>query len=128
MLTSNIFRQLEQALNYRTLKHETIAQNIANVDTPNYKAKAVEFRGELDRSIRAFQTDPMHIPFSSEASGNQAYAICTKTDTSYLHNGNNVDVDKEMSELAENQLYYQALIQRMNGKMSSIKMVVKGGR
>lgn len=128
MLTSNIFRQLEQALNYSAVKHKTIAQNIANVDTPNYKSKSVEFRSQFDRSLRAYQTDPKHIPFSTEHLKNSGYTVRTNDDTTYLHNGNNVDVDKEMSELAENQLYYQALIQRMNGKMNSIKMVVKGGR
>ncbi|WLD95147.1 flagellar basal body rod protein FlgB [Alkalihalobacillus sp. AL-G] len=128
MLTSNIYRQLEQALNYSAVKHKTVAQNIANVDTPNYKSKSVEFRTQFDHSLQAHKTDPKHIPFTTEASANRSYTIRTNNDTSFLHNGNNVDVDKEMSSLAENQLYYQALIQRMNGKMNSIKMVVKGGR
>lgn len=45
----------------------------------------------------------------------------------YNHNGNSVDIDKEMTELAENQIYYQALVERINGKFNSIKSVLNGG-
>ena len=45
----------------------------------------------------------------------------------YNHNGNNVDVDHEMAELAKNQLYYQAVVDRLNGKFSSLEKVIRGG-
>ncbi|WP_349410491.1 flagellar basal body rod protein FlgB [Pseudalkalibacillus sp. SCS-8] len=128
MLNSSTIRHLEHALNGRTLNHKIIANNIANADTPNYKAKSIQFKDSLNQSIKATRTDDSHIPFSSESDNTPLYRVKTNNQTSYSHNGNNVDVDKEMSKLAENQLYYQALIQRMNGKMSSIKMVLKGGR
>ncbi|MCY8282095.1 flagellar basal body rod protein FlgB, partial [Bacillus inaquosorum] len=48
--------------------------------------------------------------------------------TSYQQNGNNVDVDKEMTELAQNQINYQALVERMNGKFNSLKTVLTGGK
>lgn len=128
MLNSGTIQNLEQALNYRTANHEAIANNISNADTPNYKAKSVEFRDTLNRSLKAHRTDQKHIPFSTEASVNPSFFTKTNADTSYSHNGNNVDVDKEMTKLAENQLYYQALIQRMNGKFRSMNTVIKGGR
>ncbi|MCF6410561.1 flagellar basal body rod protein FlgB [Pseudalkalibacillus salsuginis] len=128
MLNSGTIQHLENALNYRTANHEAIANNISNADTPNYKAKSVEFRETLNSSLKAYRTDQKHIPFSTEAPNNPSFLTRTNTHTSYSHNGNNVDVDKEMSKLAENQLYYQALIQRMNGKFNSINTVIKGGR
>lgn len=45
----------------------------------------------------------------------------------YSHNGNNVDIDKEMAELAENQIYYNGLVDRINGKFGSLQTVIRGG-
>lgn len=128
MLNSSTTQKLEHALNYRSLNHKTIANNIANADTPNYKAQSVQFKDALNSSMKAYRTDAKHIPFSSETTVDRPFNVKTNANTSYSHNGNNVDTDKEMAKLAENQLYYQALIQRMNGKLSSMKMVIGGGR
>ncbi|MGM7701165.1 flagellar basal body rod protein FlgB [Pseudalkalibacillus sp. Hm43] len=128
MLDSGMIRHLEHALNYRSANHKAIANNIANADTPNYKAKSVAFKQTFNESLKAYRTDAKHVPFSSEAGSTSSYQIRTNQNSSYSHNGNNVDVDQEMAKLAENQLHYQALVQRLNGKMNSMKMVLKGGR
>ncbi len=54
--------------------------------------------------------------------------MTTKNDLVYNHNKNNVDLDKEMSDLAQNQIYYNALVERLNGKFNSLKTVIKGGK
>ncbi len=128
MLDSGMIRHLEHALNYRSANQKAIANNIANADTPNYKAKSVEFRQTFNESLKAYRTDAKHVPFSSESNSTSSHQIRTNQNSSYSHNGNNVDVDQEMAKLAENQLHYQALVQRLNGKMNSMKMVLKGGR
>lgn len=46
----------------------------------------------------------------------------------FNHNGNNVDIDFEMSQMAQNQIYYNALIDRLNGQFNSIKTVLGSGR
>ena len=46
----------------------------------------------------------------------------------YSHNGNGVDMDKEQANLATNQIYYNALVDRMNGKLNTLQNVIKGGR
>ncbi|WP_349305684.1 flagellar basal body rod protein FlgB [Bacillus sp. FJAT-49711] len=127
-LFSGNFQTLEKALNYSSLKHKTIAQNIANVDVPNYKAKAVSFKEVLADSsshIEVNRSDYRHFQF---AIGNGYPQVYTKMNTEYNHNGNNVDIDNEMSDMAENQIYYQALIERLNGKFSTLQNVIKGGR
>lgn len=127
-LFSGNIQTLERALNYSSLKQKTIAQNIANVDVPNYKAKAVSFKEVLAESssqIEAYTTDPRHFRFTIGSEGSHIY---TKHNTEYNHNGNNVDVDNEMSDMAANQIYYQALIERLNGKFSTLQNVIKGGR
>lgn len=128
-LFSGTISTLENALNYSSLKQKVIAQNIANSDTPNYKAKDVNFKTYLNtamnRSFSAKRTDQRHFDFSSNFSPKMN--VVTKQSTSYHSNGNNVDMDKEMTELAKNQIYFNALTDRMNGKFQTLKSVIKGG-
>lgn len=119
-------QRLEQSLDYASAKNKVISQNIANIDTPGYKAKSVEFKSVLESTLEAKRTSPKHIPFQNE--GLFPYRIREQQNTSYNHNGNNVDIDKEMTELAKNQIYYQALVDRINGKFNSLETVLKGGR
>lgn len=122
--------KLEQALNYASLKNQTISNNIANIDTPNYKAKDVSFKNvlttELDKTFDVKRTHNRHIDFSTNS--NSGLRITQNNSTNYNHNGNNVDIDKEMTELAKNQIYYESLIDRMNGKFRSLENVIRGGR
>ncbi len=119
---------LERALHFSTAKNKAISQNIANVDTPNYKAKRVVFKDILNEEkadiFQAKRSHKKHIPFSL---GNHGYKVLENRHTMYNHNGNNVDIDHEMSTLAENQIYYNSLIDRLNGKMQSLQTVIRGG-
>ncbi|HET7579057.1 MAG TPA: flagellar basal body rod protein FlgB [Bacillales bacterium] len=116
---------LAQALNRTSLKERTISQNIANVDTPNYKAKHVVFKDELGRQLEARRTNPRHIPFST-SQGNGTY-IKKETGTTINNNGNNVDMDREMAELAKTQIRYQALVEQLNWKFKDLRTVLRGG-
>jgi len=101
-LFSTTFQTIENGISYASQKQQTIAQNIANVDTPNYKSKTVsrtsEFRGLLHNELEAYQTDSKHIPFSDSSQR----VITQQGNTSYQANGNNVDMDQEMADMAEN--------------------------
>lgn len=120
---------LEQSLNYASAKNRAISSNVANVDTPNYKSKNIVFKDVLNQSmsssIQAKRTDIRHLPFTS--SKDSGFHVVTNHNTSYNHNGNNVDIDKEMAELAKNQIYYNGLIDRINGKFGSLQTVIRGG-
>jgi len=122
---------LEQGLNGAALKQRTISQNIANVDTPNYKAKKVVFQHALDeamegKAFQAYKRDNRHIDFSN--SNSRGPYVTSQKGTMYNHNQNNVDIDMEMAELAKNQIYYNALIERLNGRFNSLQTAIKGGR
>lgn len=126
---SNTIQHLENGLNYSTVKQKVISNNIANVETPGYKAKKVHFNDLLNHEVQkleAYRTDQRHFEFSN--SSYAPYKITTNTKSSYLSNENSVDIDREMSEMAHNQIYYNALIDRLNGKFNSFKTVIKGGR
>jgi flagellar basal-body rod protein FlgB len=126
LFSSPVMKNLEMALDGSSLKQKTISNNLANVDTPGYKAKQTVFKQEFERSLNAKRTNQRHFSFSTDRPS--SFYVKEQSGTTMNHNGNNVDVDKEMAELAKNQLYYQTLVQRINGKFNSIKMVVKGGR
>ncbi|NUK29111.1 flagellar basal body rod protein FlgB [Parageobacillus sp. VR-IP] len=128
-LFSHTIKMLEQGLDYAALREKVIANNIANADTPNYKAKDVQFKAELVRamhSLEAKRTNPKHLPFSH--SMNEKFVVATKGNLVYNHNGNDVDIDREMSNLAENQIYYNALIERLSGNLTTLKTVIRGGK
>ena len=131
-LFSNTINSLENSLNYSTLKQKVISQNIANVDTPNYKAKDVDFKNVFDKtlnqSIEGYRTNSLHYEISSSSTSENKLSISQRNNVSYNNNGNNVDIDKEMAELAENQIYYNALVDRLNGKFNDLKTVIRGGK
>ncbi|TFJ94659.1 flagellar basal body rod protein FlgB [Lentibacillus salicampi] len=130
-LFSGTIQTLESSLNYASAKNRAISNNIANVDTPGFKAKNVEFRNvlndEMTASLESKRTHEKHLPFN-HLNTDQPFRTVSRQHTSYNHNGNNVDIDKEMAELAKNQIYYQALADRISGKFNSLKTAVGGGR
>lgn len=130
-LFGGTFKTLEGSLDYASSKNRTISNNISNVDTPNYKAKDVVFKNVLNDvmvpSLDAKRTNSKHIPFDNVNTG-QSFKTVAQNNTTYNHNGNNVDIDKEMADLAKNQIYYQSLVDRINGKFGSLQSVIRGGR
>lgn len=129
-LFSNTISTLEHALDYSSAKQKVISQNIANVDTPNYKAKDVSFQAVfqdvMEQSFEANKSDSRHYDFSSRPS--RLPGIINKQNVNYNENGNSVDLDKEMADMATNQIYYNAVTERINGKFNTLQSVIRGGR
>lgn len=129
-LFSGTISTLENALTYSSTKQKVISDNIANVDTPNYKAKNVSFKAAyydaLAQTLKTNKTNQKHIDFKSKTIS-PSFALHTKT-VSYNESGNSVDIDKEMADLASNQIYYNALTERISGKFSSLQNVIRGGK
>lgn len=128
-LFGGTFSKLANSLDYATTKNNVLSQNISNVDTPGYRAQKVSFKNALSDALQSGietkRTSEKHIKFNKDEE--QSFRITTTNGTIYNNNGNNVDIDKEMAELAKNQIYYNALVDRINGKLSSLQTVVKGG-
>lgn len=121
---------LENGLSYATLKNKTIANNIANVDTPNYKAQDVSFKKYLTeaqekKGFASNRTDNRHYDFSISQSTPGVYSY---ENFRTRENGNAVNMDAEQVSLADNQIYYNALIDRIGSKFNTLNTVVKGGR
>ena len=120
---------VEQGLSFSATKGKTISQNIANIDTPNYKAKNVSFKEVFadarENTLEAYRTNERHIGFKSN--GTQP-GVFNYSNLRYRNNGNGVDMDKEQADLAANQIYYNALVDRINGKFNTLQNVIRGGR
>jgi len=131
-ITGGKTKVLEKALDAAWLRNEAIAQNLANVDTPGYKRKTVSFEEHLDKAlgsgIEGKRTHERHIPIGK--TNVDTVPIYIKTDNSSLsirQDGNNVDIDNEMAQMAKNTLKYNLLIQSINSGFNRIKSVISGG-
>lgn len=130
MFDTRSMRILERSLDAASLRQKVIANNIANVDTPNFKRSEVRFeeflRLEMDerRNRLALQrTDQRHI-HNGISRGHPTPRVTTDMTTSFNHNNNNVDIEYEMALLADNQLKYNLLIDRMNGFFKSMRTAI----
>ena len=120
---------LKKALDSQSQRHLLISSNISNIDTPGYKAKDIDFKGTLRSALGTGDglairtTHSGHIgPNKSDIKELQAEAF-TEEDAS-KSNGNNVNIDKEMMKLAENQISYNATIQMMAKRGSTIRAAI----
>ncbi len=126
---------LEKALDLRSRKHNLLVSNIANKDTPNYKASDLSFEREMEKligthkSLKLSKTCSGHI--GSNNSGND-YSDVTIIKTSQGlakgGDGNTVDIEKEMTSLAENHLLYDAATQIIRKKLQGLKVAIQGGK
>ena len=102
------------------LRNEAISQNIANIDTPGYKRKSVSFEEHLAQAMKRKDFK------KSDVDGINIRVTEENKNLSVRLDGNNVDIDMEMAELAKNTIKYNAMTQLAG--YSKIKMVIKEGK
>lgn len=116
---------IKKTLDVAVLRHNAISNNIANVNTPDYKVNKVEFEKFLTEAkdgINMTRTNEMH--FGLKTIDEIEPVIEKRTSTSMNDNGNNVDIDMEMAELAANEIYHSTLIQQINSRLGSLSYVI----
>ncbi|MGM0437987.1 MAG: flagellar basal body rod protein FlgB [Bacillota bacterium] len=138
---------LQLGLDGAKKRQEAISNNIANVDTPGYKRKDVDFLSVLknakaanDRTKTSSKVSQAKRPESSGlkmtnskhlnslSSKQSEFSFNTENNTKYRNDNNNVDIDNEMAEMAKTNLYYRTLAQRVSSKFSNLNEVIsKGG-
>lgn len=123
---------LSKSLDLSWKRNELIANNIANSDTPGYKRQDISFDAELKKAMSRNVTDLLvthegHLQ-KGKQSVNQGSFAEFQRNTSVRVDGSNVDIDKEMSELAKNQIFYNGLIQQLSKQLGYIKSAVTEGR
>lgn len=129
------FNYHQQALGLRQSRHEVLAANIANADTPNYKARDIDFASELKKAVEggAFQPNNnggLTLSRTSErhmAGTGPAWRGAGSTELLYRIpdqpslDGNTVDMDRERTQFADNAVRYQAALTIMNRRIQGLK-------
>ena len=130
---SDTISTLEKVLDARSLKHNLIVSNIANADTPNYKAFDLVIEEEIGKTLGIKKatslttTHPGHLPGTKPHDANLKSRVTATPPLSIRGDGNSVDIDKAMADMAENNLMYNALAQILSKKFTGLKNVIQGG-
>ncbi len=121
------YQVMKSGLDASSARQKAISSNIANVNTPGYKVSKVHFESELEKALdktgrSMVKTHENHLggATASEVRGE----IRVSDSISMDENGNNVDIDREMVDLAANEIYYSALIEQVNRKLSIMSHVI----
>ena len=129
MINSNIYNYvnvLDKAADASWIRNEVISNNIANVDTPNYKRQDVEFETYLFAQLQGANSSNLGATVAGVDLDSLNSTIYTDSSLlSYRLDGNNVDIDTENVELASNQLKYQALVGSIVNEFSMIKSAMQ---
>ena len=128
----NIYKTLDghaRVLGLANQRLQLLADNIANADTPNYKARDIDFKSELQRAermnVQMNTTNGRHI--STSGGPNRAEAMYRVPDQASL-DGNTVDAQKESAAVAETAVRYQATLTFLNQRISGLRRAITGGR
>ena len=125
------FATHETALKFRALRNDVLSSNIANADTPNYKARDLDFgaalksaQGAQGGTLRLATTAPGHTrPAAVERAGTE---VLYRVPTQPALDGNTVQTDVEQAAFAENAVQYRASLAFLNGAISTLRFAIKG--
>ncbi len=109
-----------EALKLRSQRQELLAANIANADTPNYKARDFDFSRALENAARTGS------PIAGRSSPPAQIAVSERTDGKQGLDGNTVDLDTERVQFADNALRYEATLRFINGKLRTLLSAIQG--
>jgi len=122
----------QTALSLRAARQELLASNIANADTPNYKARDVDFASALRSALAgtstelpAVKTSPMHLEGNSGASL-MGTPVMYRKPVQPSADGNTVDMDVERAQFADNALRYEASVMFVNARLKGILTAIQG--
>ena len=113
MEASSISNKLFEQLNFRGERQKVISSNIANINTPNYKTKELVFENELSSSIsnnlQLKATNSRHISNFNSSSLNSNPKLIDVKNLEEQNDGNNVNLDTQMSEMSKNKILFDAI-------------------
>lgn len=128
MIGSNVYNYinvLNKAADATFVRQQVLMNNLANVSTPDFKRSDITFEKYLKTELSTDGRLSMDKAVAGVDLGNlKASVYVDQSELSYRLDGNNVDVDTESSNLAQNQIRYMTLIDSMTQEFSRIKMVL----
>jgi flagellar basal-body rod protein FlgB len=128
-LDTTVMNVLEKGLDASSQRQRVLSNNVANVDTPNFKRSDVDFQkvlgqalGEGGGGLPLKVTSPLHVQKSGDP--NQS-GVITDQNSNVRTDGNNVDIDREMTNVAENGLYYNSVTRVISSQLEHLRMVIQ---
>lgn len=115
---------LTRGLAFATRRHEIISQNVANVETPGFRARDLVF-DDLLRPVRRVSADSPGVP-GPTGPGVRPARVVYSADSAPNPDGNDVNLDRQMARLAENTLFHHALVQMLAGQFTALKQSISG--
>jgi flagellar basal-body rod protein FlgB len=128
-LDTQVIKVLEKSLDASSLRQKVISNNVANVDTPNFKRSDVDFGKVLGQALGVSGdelplklTSPLHLQKTELSTGS---GVVQDTSTTLRTDGNNVDIEREMTNVAENGIYYNSVTQAITSQLAHLRMVIQ---
>jgi flagellar basal-body rod protein FlgB len=115
LLNTPLLDLLGHALDLTAQRQQLVSQNIANIDTPGYRARDLDFGGELERALNG-SAEPSPTPMVREVQG-----LIERPD------GNNVNIDRESLLMAQNQLQFQTEVSLLRSEFNRLQLAINGG-
>jgi flagellar basal-body rod protein FlgB len=126
-------RAARTALDGLARRQEAIGANVANIDTVGYQRRGVDFEqalatevGRTQHQTTLAQTDPRHLSRSGVGGSALSGGGPTRNIVSERNDSNSVNIDEEMTLLAETQIRYQALTQSISTRLGTLRTVIRG--
>jgi len=125
---------MQRGLSASWTRNAVIRNNIANVETPGFKASRVEFESLLRKAaeggnFQAARTHPMHLEFSGTSDIMSVQPMIRQSrDLSMRKDGNNVDIESENVRMAQNSIHYNTLLEKLNSEIRRLRMAISEGR
>lgn len=118
ILFSKTIGMLSDLVGARSQRHQVLASNVSNIDTPGYEPKDVDFQNLIDsmqqKGVRMARTHGKHLPVQTQG-----------VDLSVVRTGDQVSLDKEMVSIAENHLMHNAAVEMLARKFRGLQSVLR---
>jgi flagellar basal-body rod protein FlgB len=123
----NVLGGHSTALQMRSDRAEVLAGNVANSDTPGFKARDIDFKVEFQKRLTGADsglrmTNTRHLGIDERTSSELLYRI----PENFKSNGNTVEAEAEQAAFTKNAIQYQASVQFLSSKMRGIRLALKG--
>lgn len=115
-------RAIEKSMDLYLTRHKVIADNIANAETPFYKARQVDFEAQLQRAVASEEAGLAGVEIESVRP-----VITQDPDSELGQDLNSVDMDREMAKMTKNDIQYSASSQMISKKFALLKYAISGG-
>ena len=126
LLTSNTMLMLEKSMNFQWTKQNVLLDNIANAETPNYKAKYVTFEDALSDRIQAAAMEKKSLSSIRNTLNSSSPTIRTNTAESTRMDGNSVNVTEQTLEMVRNAYQMQYVFNAINSEFSILRSAIRG--